>query len=415
MRAVFLTANYFPSVGGAQLHVQQIAEGLVRDHGWKVEVITTDAARSPGKADADRIGPAFEVVNGVVVRRLPYARRLQRSVSFIRRIAHRFGFRRFVRRTELASVGPLGLKLCRAAVEASKRADVVVAVAAAFSTVPMVRYVSARSKTPFVTLSLIHLSSPFPPFPSAVRSIRCAAAAVVSTEEERGWAVSKGVDPVRAIVIPVGCDPNMFVSLRPSEAREQLGLPEAPTVGYVGRMAAYKGIDTLAAAMEQLWVRYPDVRLLLAGSAAGWPGYQSVIDRLERAGEGRVSVVGRFPDDDKARLFAACDLVAFPSSEESFGLVTLESWCARRAPVVGAIDVARSLVRDGVDGVLVPVGEPDAWAEAIGRLLDDPLLADELGRVGRSRAESEFGWSEVVDQWNDVLKAAAADGQKARS
>jgi glycosyltransferase involved in cell wall biosynthesis len=55
-------------------------------------------------------------------------------------------------------------------------------------------------------------------------------------------------------------------------------------------------------------------------------------------------------------------------------------------------------VADGKTGLLVPPGDPAALAEAINVLLADEPLAAEMGRLGRARAETEFGWASIAAQ-----------------
>lgn len=225
---------------------------------------------------------------------------------------------------------------------------------------------------------------------------------VVLTHFEREWLVARGVDPARIRVLPPGCDPDAYVDVDPAEARARLGIAEAPTVGYLGRMAAHKGVDTLIDAMRSVWVDRPEVRLLLAGGRTGWD-LGAVLDRLDADERARVDVRESVDDDDKPWLLAACDVVAFPSRSESFGMVTVEAWCARRPVVAGDIDAVRSLVRPGVDAELVDPGDAAGLAGHLSSLLGDPARRRALGAAGRRRAEQEFAWDPIVDGWHSFL------------
>jgi glycosyltransferase involved in cell wall biosynthesis len=110
------------------------------------------------------------------------------------------------------------------------------------------------------------------------------------------------------------------------------------------------------------------------------------------------------------RYHAAADVFVSPAiGQESFGIVLVEAMAAG-VPVV-ASDIAgyREVVRDGVDGLLVPPGDPNALAAAIRRVLSEPELAATLRAAGRSRAE-DFSWRAVAPRleavYDRVLGAA---------
>lgn len=404
MRITFLVANYWPSVGGAQVHVQRVAEGLVARHGHHVEVLTTDALRSPASRDPGRVDVGSEVHGGVVVRRLPLARRAHAAVRVARRARRRL---RLGAGGSALNAGPLGLRMAVEARRAARRSDVVVGVTAPSMTVVAAEAATRGTSAAHVVMPLLHLGAGAPPA-WAVRSMRRADGCTSSTTFERDWLVAHGVDPERTAVLPPGCDPDRYPDLDAATARDRLGLPQRRIVGFLGRMAAHKGIDTLAAAMPAVWERHPDTTLLLAGNRTAWAGLEDVLDRLRAAGGDRVVVHGPFADEDRPTLLAACDVVAYPSREESFGMVTIEGWCARRPVVAGDIDAVRCLVRPGIDGELVPVGDPGALASTVAGLLDDPERRAAEAAAGRVRAEAEFTWDGIVDGWDRFLADAVA-------
>ncbi len=404
MRVAFVVANYPPSIGGAQLLVQRIAEGLVQRHGCRVRVLTTDALLAPGGPDPGRIPCGTEWEGGVEVIRAPVARRAHAALRDLRRASQvaSSSNNAFVRWTQPAASGPLGRRLAAAVRVEARRCDVLVGVSTSFLSLPMAVRAAHTSGAASVTLPLVHVTGAAVP-PSASSAVRRSDLAVALTSYEQDWLVRSGVERARSTVIPAGCDPASFPDQEPQVARGRLGIPERPTIGYVGRMAAHKGIDTLAAAMRRIWAERADVNLLLAGNHTGWSEFDRIVSDLEQVAGDRLIVRHGFDESEKAELMGACEVIAFPSREESFGIVTLEGWCARRPVVAGDIGAVRSIVRDGIDGVLLPVADDAAWAAELLRLIDDPRLRDQLGRSGRRRVEQEFSWEHVVDRWHEVL------------
>jgi glycosyltransferase involved in cell wall biosynthesis len=110
----------------------------------------------------------------------------------------------------------------------------------------------------------------------------------------------------------------------------------------------------------------------------------------------RVAMFGRVAHDEVPSLLADADVaVAAATGPESVGIALVEAMAAG-VPVV-ASDIAgyREVVRDGVDGLLVPPGDPNALAGAIRRVLSEPELAATLRAAGRSRADV-FSWGAVA-------------------
>ncbi len=92
-----------------------------------------------------------------------------------------------------------------------------------------------------------------------------------------------------------------------------------------------------------------------------------------------------------------------PSYSESFGLVGLEAQACGR-PVVGSdVTGLRSVIRDEVSGYLIAGHDPATYAERMGRLLDDPDLARQMGLRGRLLAQ-RFSWTRTADRLQELFE-----------
>lgn len=219
-------------------------------------------------------------------------------------------------------------------------------------------------------------------------------------------------DPSRLTVVPCGVDHRTFRPVDRDAAREMLDLSDKPTVVYVGRLVARKGVDTLVEAFALL-PRRLDARLVIVG---GEPGGSPEAARLAALAEDldiseRVCFAGSRPQEDLRHYYGAADVAVSVPHYEPFGMTPLEAMaCA--TPVVGArVGGIKTSVADGETGYLVPPRDPEALAESILRLLSDPALQFRVRRAARRRIEEHYTWERVatlaVDTFSEVAVSHA--------
>jgi len=161
---------------------------------------------------------------------------------------------------------------------------------------------------------------------------------------------------------------------------ERYHLPGGPRILFVGRLARDKAIDVLIRAMPYVRSQVPSASLFLAGRGDHRPALEELTAELGL--EDAVRFLGFVPEDDMPALYRACHCFAIASRYEVQSLPTLQA-LATGLPVVAADAVALpEIVKDGVNGYLVPPGDPQAMGEAIARILTDPERAAAMGREG---------------------------------
>lgn len=226
---------------------------------------------------------------------------------------------------------------------------------------------------------------------------------IASTEEEGMDLVDLyGAKPERVYVVPPGVDLAMFQPIDRAEARSKIGYGDGRLLLFVGRLERLKGVEVAIRALALLRDRaHDDVRLLILGEDSK-DGEDSEKSRLKAVAESagvrdRVDFLGSVAHHELPYFYSAADVLVMPSYSESFGLVGLEAQASGR-PVVGSnVTGLRSVIRDEVSGYLVDGHDPAAYAERIGRLLDDPELAQQMGRRGRLLAQ-RFSWARTADR-----------------
>lgn len=238
----------------------------------------------------------------------------------------------------------------------------------------------------------------------------CDAIVVTSRREKNNLVALCRADPGRVRVAPCGVDVGRFRPLDAAAARRRLGaLAGERIVLYVGRFAAEKGVDRLLRAFAQLGRDRP-VRLAVVGGDADDPQ----VGRMRRlAGDlgidGRVTFTGRVEHTELPHLYGAADVLAVPSSYESFGMVALEA-LACGTPVaatpVGAMD---ELIVPDRNGRVADAFTPEALALSLERVLALPHAGTELGREEIRRTVLRYEWPrvacEVLRVYRSVLPA----------
>jgi starch synthase len=218
-------------------------------------------------------------------------------------------------------------------------------------------------------------------------------------------------------VVHNGIDTELFSPRPDDDFVRELGLdPGRPLVIFVGRITRQKGLPHLLRAAAEL---PPSAQLVLCASAPDTPQIatevETAIERLSRSRSGLVWVREPVPRARLIGLLSSATVFVCPSVYEPLGIVNLEAMACGTAVVATAVGGIPEVVRDGDTGLLVPYDAqaPEALehglAAAITRLVEDRELADKMGRRGRERVVSEFGWPEIARRTVALYAAVVND------
>jgi len=181
------------------------------------------------------------------------------------------------------------------------------------------------------------------------------------------------------------------------KVRKGLGIPpEAPLIGFVGRLTCDKGIPELIDAFELILGAVPMARLLLVG----WfdDSDDAVSEDLRRRIESHPAIVYTGYVADTAPYYRAMDVMVLPTWREGFPNVVLEA-AATGIPVVTTISTgSRDAVVPEVTGLLIPAGYPQAIAEAVIRLIRNPEERWRMGAAARAWVIEQFVNGHVLGQ-----------------
>jgi glycosyltransferase involved in cell wall biosynthesis len=214
----------------------------------------------------------------------------------------------------------------------------------------------------------------------------------------RELAISWGVDADRVSVLP-----NPSPALPPLAPRYELRLGfelDGPTLAFAGRLTAQK---SLRVALEAVAVS-PGVTLLIAGEGDERPQLER--DVAELGLQDRVRFLGAQPRERVVELFAAADASILSSSWENFPHTVVEALSAGTPVLATATGGVAEVVRDGVNGLLVEVGDSEALGEAIRRYFADDALRDRL-RANAASSVVDYAPERVFARLEETLQRAA--------
>jgi glycosyltransferase involved in cell wall biosynthesis len=188
-------------------------------------------------------------------------------------------------------------------------------------------------------------------------------------------------------------DPDAISAENVGRLRAELGLkPDAPVVGFVGRLAAKrKGFADFLAAAQEISVRVPDCRFLVVGESD-----RGKADAMEASAASVHGItdhcvfVGQRDGSELPHFYKLMDVLVLPSIFEGLPRVVMEASAMGVPAVVTDVKGNREAVLHGCNGLLVPLGDVAALAAAVVRLLTDRTLAAKMGINGRAIALERF-------------------------
>ncbi len=254
-------------------------------------------------------------------------------------------------------------------------------------------------------------------FSALARRALAGAAHVTSCSAElsaRLLAVAGEEHASKVVLVPNGTERS---AARAGAGRADAGAAGMPAgcrpVVAVGRLVDKKGFRHLLDAAPRILERVPEARIVLGG---GGPLERPLREQARRLGiEDAVVFTGALDHGRALELLAGAEVVVMPSVRDPRGnvdglpIVVLEAMAAGRPVVASDVSGLPLAIEDGRTGLLVPAGRPEAIADAVVALLEDPERARALGERAKARIESELNW-DAVAAIHDRLYRRAAGG-----
>jgi glycosyltransferase involved in cell wall biosynthesis len=183
----------------------------------------------------------------------------------------------------------------------------------------------------------------------------------------------------------------------------------SPTILFAGRVIPRKRALDLVQAFARLAPQAPSAQLRIAGEYSSEKEYAAAVRQVIQNANlaGRVHLLGPLPETEVLAEFAACDVLALPSAQETTPMVIAQAMAAGKPVVATPVGGVAEMVSDGETGRLVQVGDIDGLANALLCLLQNPSLRATLGRAAYQFAAENYRADAVAQRTYDVYQKIA--------
>lgn len=217
-----------------------------------------------------------------------------------------------------------------------------------------------------------------------------------------------GVTKDNLVVIYNGIDPDQYrPTLTSSEVRRQLGIaPDAPVVGMVGNIRAWKGQEVVVRAIGDLREKYPGLACLLVGTATeSDSGFLEHLQKLAIRLNVADNLIWTGYQREAGNFTNAMDVVIHASTDpEPFGRVIIEAMALGKPVVGAAAGAVPEILNEPECGLTFPPGDHRVLASMVDRLLKDKALARRMGDAGKQRVKYEFHVSANIERTERVYR-----------
>jgi len=225
-------------------------------------------------------------------------------------------------------------------------------------------------------------------------------AITVPSEFARRSFVEMGVPPEKLHKIPYGVELDRFRPVaEPAKDRFE--------VLFVGAVGLEKGVPYLLQAFAQ--VRHPRKRLRIVGGVR-----REMHEIFRRLPLEKVEFVGLVPQKQLPELMSSSHVMALPSVQDGFGMVLSQAMACGCPLITSTNTGGPDLIREGVEGFVVPIRSPEAIADRLQQLAEDPALREQMSESALAGVHGIGGWHEYGEGWVELTTELLRDAANAK-
>ncbi|MHA1871652.1 MAG: glycosyltransferase family 4 protein [Promethearchaeota archaeon] len=234
---------------------------------------------------------------------------------------------------------------------------------------------------------------------------------------EKTFLQTHGLNEPKIVITPMGVEFNLYNSPIRSKSGKNKSFSklfniESPFVLFCGYKNYEKGAIFLLKSSVFVAQKYPDIYFVFIGPSTRM--FDILLKKVKKSG---VKVINLRPENSmnyfdwkKISAFQECSIFVLPSRSDAYGMVYLEAWAAEKPIIAARTPVMEEIIREDVDGLLVPFGDVDALSNTIIKLLNHPELARKLGKNGAKKVYENNNWKKIAEAHKNIyLKLVQQD------
>lgn len=230
------------------------------------------------------------------------------------------------------------------------------------------------------------------------KTVERADAIIVVGKRQKEWLVNEiEVDPNKLFQVPNGVDILKFSPIRSKDLNPKFGSSEeTKIIIFVKAFTEQSGIGYLIQSIPKIRGYYPSIRLLAIGGGPLQSKLEADIEHMDL--KGIVKLIGRVSNESIPQYLHKADVFISPSiplgkTEETFNISLIEAMACGKPVIATAVGGPKEIIEGGDNvGILIPPEDPDAIADAVIKLLDDPAKAKRMGENARKYVVATYSW-----------------------
>ncbi len=229
------------------------------------------------------------------------------------------------------------------------------------------------------------------------------------TQYESDFFIQKlNINPNKIILAGNGINQNFLIKEKkvtpcpvqvhryPGESRR---VGEGFRILFIGSLSAHKGLNTLINSFSEVYDQYPNISLTIAGQKTlYYPEIIKIIKHQPKAIRKQIKFIFNFPQDQLSKLIDQSNVLVLPSSQESFGLVLIESWARLKPVITSDIPPLKELVTKTHGGLAFTDKDCHDLTQKIIQLIKSPEKCHQLGQNGHNYVKNNYTWFTVTQK-----------------